>query len=457
MQNHDSGYSCGYYICDCGEYYFQQSCGVPTDITYCANCHKKIGGLNQKLIKREEDNGVYKIMRIYPDEKNKTSVEARDDLKSIYGNKFENGYPYELFIDFEKRMKTEMNKDYKGILEQNYLLFIKETKSIRNIKNQITYRLLSFIIYANIYFSFKCGYLSLNDINKNNYIPIEEKPYEGPYSIDDSYNDYRANLLNNRKNGISDEKFIIEILRLNWVLLEKQLKEKNINNIQIFINTIINDLFNLMKNCNEMSTPEQRNIFESNFEDFINSSIKNYEKNSKEYIKNIDNMKDINVEIEYKILETDSMLSSIEDIFPYYYEFLSIPLVKENDIKDLLKSIENAEKKYPVLCSYLNINKRHMECLQTFSQINNFVNYTIEHYSNAISREEARNKKIIEEIKNKNIPTNLFNEFLKAFNDNKLYEISNQFDCHAFKFVLRKFSKDDPLSNFLIDNGVQSY
>ena len=43
------------------------------------------------------------------------------------------------------------------------------------------------------------------------------------------------------------------------------------------------------------------------------------------------------------------------DIFPYYYEFLSIPLVNENDIKDLLKSIENAEKKYPVLCSYLNL------------------------------------------------------------------------------------------------------
>ena len=41
--------------------------------------------------------------------------------------------------------------------------------------------------------------------------------------------------------------------------------------------------------------------------------------------------------------------------------------------------------------------------------------------------------------------------------DEKLYEIANQFDCHAFKFALRKFSKDDPLSNFLIDNGVQSY
>ena len=59
-----------------------------------------------------------------------------------------NAFALRYFSDFEKRMKTEMNKDYKGILEQNYLLFIKETKSIRNIKNQITYRLLSFIIYV---------------------------------------------------------------------------------------------------------------------------------------------------------------------------------------------------------------------------------------------------------------------------------------------------------------------
>ena len=31
---HTDGYSCGYYICDCGEYYFQQPCGVPTDISF---------------------------------------------------------------------------------------------------------------------------------------------------------------------------------------------------------------------------------------------------------------------------------------------------------------------------------------------------------------------------------------------------------------------------------------
>ena len=92
--------------------------------------------------------------------------------------------------------------------------------------------------------------------------------------------------------------------------------------------------------------------------------------------------------------------------------------------------------------------------MQTFSSINNFVNYTIEHYSNTISREEARSRKIKDELKN-NIPKNLFNKFLKAFNEHKLYEIATQYECHNFKFKLRKFSEEDPLSNFLIDNGIQ--
>ena len=163
-----------------------------------------------------------------------------------------------------------------------------------------------------------------------------------------------------------------------------------------------------------------------------------------------------NLEIEYKILERENMIENVEFKYPYYYEFLSIPLVKEDDIKEKLKSIENVERIYPVLYNYLNANKKQIEYLQTFSKINNFVNYTIEHYSNAISREEAGRKKISDEI-GKDIPSNLFNEFLNAFNEHKLYEIATQFDCHNFKFPLRKFSKDDFLSNFLIDNGVQGY
>ena len=160
ITRHDGGgYSAGYYICDCGEYYYQQPCGVPVDITYCANCHKEIGGKDERLVIREEDNGQYKIMRIYPNETNKNNVQARGDLQSRYGRNFENGYPNKLFSEFEVEMKAKMNNDFKGISEQNYLLFINETKNIRNL-SQISFRILNFIIYSNIYFAYKCGFIT---------------------------------------------------------------------------------------------------------------------------------------------------------------------------------------------------------------------------------------------------------------------------------------------------------
>ena len=456
-KHHSNGYCDGYYICDCGEYYFQVYCGVPIDISICANCHKKIGGLKEKLVIRDEDHGEYKIMRIYPDEKNKNDVQQRQDLKKIYGKKFENGYPNKIFKDFEEEMIKKMNQDYMGIFEPSYLFFIKETKNIRNL-SQITYRLLNFIVYSNIYFNLKCGFLSLEDINNNKYIPVEEKDYEEAKEEGYSYNDFRMKLLNRRKKGISDEKNIIEIIRLNWTLLEKQLKEKNVNNIQIFINCITKDLFFLIKDSTDMSTPEKRNLFETEIESLVNKHINNYKNNSENYLRNAENIRANNLEIEYQILEKENMINNVESKYPFYYEFLSIPLVDENDIKELLKTIEKAEKKYPVLCSYLNTNKNNIKYLQTFIQINNFVNYTIERYSNAISRVDAKKIKIKDEL-GKNIPKNIFNDFLKAFNDYELYKIATKYECHELKgkITIRKFSKEDYLSNFLIDNGVQDY
>ena len=457
-QAHSGGYTKGYYICDCGEYYFQAPCGVPIDISQCANCLKEIGGLDERLVIRKEDNGKYKIIRIYPDEQNRLDVEARTDLKNRYGPNFEKGYPYKLFKDFENEMIEKMNNDYKGIMEQSYLFFINETKAVRKM-SQITYRLLNSIIYSNIYFNLKCGYLTFEDINNNKFIPVQEKSYEeADLLADDSYNDYRINLLNKRKKGISNEKDIINILRLNWTFLEKKLKEKNVNNIQIFINTIITELFDSMKKSSDMSTPEKRNQFETEIESLVNKYISDFAKNAENYQKSVENIKSTNLEPEYQILERENILETVELKYPFYYEFLSIPLVKEDDIKELLRSIQNAEIIYPVLHSYLNSNKKEVEYLQVFSQINNFVNYTIEHYSNAISREDAKKKKISEEL-GKDIPLNLFNQFLKGFNDHELYKIATQYECHNLKekIEIRKLTKNDYLSNFLIDNGVQDY
>jgi len=108
-----------------------------------------------------------------------------------------------------------MNKEYKGILEHNYLFYISENKKIRNL-NPISYRILNFIIYSNIYFSYKVGFLTLEEIRNNKLVPLKEEPYKGNYTKESCfYNVYRAELLTNRKNGIKDENDIIEILNIN--------------------------------------------------------------------------------------------------------------------------------------------------------------------------------------------------------------------------------------------------
>ena len=459
-KNGDGGYSNGYYICDCGEYYFQQPCGVPVDINFCANCYKKIGGLDEILIKREEDNGQYKIMRIYSSQNNKNNVQARGDLQSRYGTNFENGYPNKIFSEFEIEMKAKMNDNYKGILEQNYLLFINETKKIRNL-NQISFRILNFIIYSNIFFSYKCGFISLEEINNNKYVPIKEDPYKGNYSDEDedSYNDYRARLLNKRKEGIKDENSILELLYINWVLLDKYLKEKGVESIQIFLNSIFSDLYVTIASSGEMSTIEERSLFENNINDLIDRAINNYRSNSEEYHKNIEQIMSQNLEINYIILEKNSIMKNANIIYPYYYEFLSIPLIEENQLIEILKSIENAKSQYPVLCAYLNTDKKDIDYLQTFTQINNFVNYTIEYYTNQISRAKAKSVKIKDEVTAKNIPSDLLEGFLKGFNESGIYKIASRYDCHDLtkRFDLRELTKEDNLSCFLIDNGIQYY
>jgi len=206
----------GFYICDCGEYYFQVPCGVPLDISKCANCGKEIGGKNQKLVIRKEDNGEYKIMRIYSNENNRRAVQSRPDLKRIYGNNFERGYPYKIFSKFKEEILVKLQKEYKGISEQSFLFFITE-KDIRNLNN-ISFRLLNFIIYSNIYFAYKCGIISLNDIKINKLVPIKENKYKGKYNGDECYyNGYRKEILDKRRdlNDKNVENAIIYILNVN--------------------------------------------------------------------------------------------------------------------------------------------------------------------------------------------------------------------------------------------------
>ena len=172
----------------------------------------------------------------------------------------------------------------------------------------------------------------------------------------------------------------------------------------------------------------------------------NIKKLTKEYF-----LEELFKEIDFNILENDNMIKNIEYKYPFYNELLSIPIVKENNIKEFFKRDENAKRKYPILYSFLNTNKENLKYLKSFKEINNFVNYMREKYSYKISRDEAKYIKIKDEINKNNIPADLFNNFYKVYKQFELYKITDKY----IKSLLppRELSKEDSLSFFLIDDG----
>ena len=144
-------------------------------------------------------------------------------------------------------------------------------------------RILSFIIYSNIFFNYILGYINDEEILEKQLIPFKEEILKGEFmgKEDDEDNSagnweaYRIEILNKRKTPrkISD---IINILKTIWELLNNALNNKNIINIHCFMNIIFTPLNNLIKNSKEMKTTEDRREFEKEFDKIVNNYITDY-------------------------------------------------------------------------------------------------------------------------------------------------------------------------------------
>ena len=155
-------------------------------------------------------------------------------------------------------------------------------------------------------------------------------------------------------------------------------------------------------------------------------------------------------EIDYNILENNTIIQNAEIQYPFYYEFITIPLVEKNYIKDIINSDKDAQNKYPVLYNFLNANFKELGYLQSFRKINNFIKHMIEVYSYRISRYEAKTIKIKDELCRRDIPENLFENFFDAYNTYELYKISNRYIKK--ELPPKRLCREDYLSYFLIDN-----
>jgi len=450
------GYGEGFYICNCGEWYYNPYCGVPVNITSCINCGKEIGGNDQILTKRGKENYEKEIFRVYYDEDNKNNVEEREDLIEIYSKGW---YDSILLNDFKIEIENKMNQDYKGIICNNYILFANENKKVREL-SQVSYRILSFIIYSNVFFNYILEYIKDEEIFEKQLIPFKEEIFKGEFmgKEDDQDNSagkweaYRIEILNKRKTPrkISD---IINILKTIWELLNNALNNKNIINIHCFMNIIFTPLNNLIKNSKEMKTTEDRREFEKEFDTIVNNYITDYTILSKSYLEVSDS---------FKIIDKDPVLgfpSNLDNEYPYLYDLFSVKTISVDRLKNILDSIDNAYDLYPVLINYLETNNESIEYLQNINLMNDFVIFTIENYSYQIDREKAKNTSMSKEVKNKKIPEKPFQNFKIAFNEHKIYLRELQYNCHPLKNVIEEKELDEkkdtnlPLFSFLIDNG----
>lgn len=450
----------GFYICNCGEWYHNPFCGVPVNTTNCLNCKKEVGGIDEILTKRGKDKYDKEIIRIYYDENNKRNVETREDLIERYGNEW---YDSMLLKDFNKEMETKMNQDYKGINYNNYLIFVNQNKKVREL-SQVSYRILNYIIYSNILFNYLLDYLTLDDLQRKNIVPIKEEIFNGELTNQDNkYDDFssgfwetfRLKILENREKerNIND---ILHIININWQLLKKALEKENISNIYCFMNIIFDEMNKTIKNSKGMKTPEERVDFEREFNEIICKYILNFNELSENYIK---------LSKIYEGTSKDPILGfpqNIEEEYPYLYQLFSIRSVSKKSIMEIMDSIENSEDLYPALYYYLHTNEDAINYLQNINLMNEFVLFTIENYSYQIDREKAKNLKMSSEIRNGKIPIGPFNNFKLAFNEHELYLKELQYNCIPLTSIDKKKLdevKDPslPLYSFLIDNGDIAY
>ena len=457
------GYGDGFYVCNCGEWYYNPPCGVPVNTTNCLKCKKEIGGNKEILTKRGKEKYEKEIIRVYYDENNKMNVEKREDLIKRYKGHW---YDSILLKDFKIEIENKMNKDYKGILNNNYLLFVNENKKIRKM-SQISYRILSFIIYSNIYFNYILGYINDKDILEKELVPIEEEEFKEQLIEKEIVNweSFRIEILKKRTESrkMND---ILNILKKIWELLNKALIKENVPNIHCFINIIFTPLNDLIKNSKEMKTPEERNEFEENFDKIVKSYIKNYlsEEKSEEkynsfqnYIKINDSFQTINND---PVLGFPSFIEQNNPKYRYLNDLYSVKTVSIEELKNILKTIENSFDLYPVLNNYLETNKESIDYLQNINLMNDFVLFTIENYSYQIDRDTAKKLNMKSEIRKKKIPEKSFQNFKIAYNDHKIYLKEPQYNCHVLKKDIIPIKKLDenidpllPLFSFLIDNG----
>ena len=349
----------------------------------------------------------------------------------VFKNIEEKNKEFNRFKDTDELIPNILLSDYKtkvidpllktecyGIAKMDRSIFIQKDKKIRNL-SQVGYRLLNYILYSHLFFSYCLGYL--NDEFQNKYL--------------------------------SDDMNFIKIIKINWELLEEALFNRGITLIQIFLNFIFDKISKLLKKCPEIKTIEERNKFEDSIEKILEETYKEYENYSNIYLNS--NLKLHNLDKENLksiILELYNPEDYPEEKYPFLKFFMITRYQSEESFINELYKISNYDKLYPLITSYINPENDKIKYLKELPKYNKFINLMINKYSYRISRNEAHIKKINEEdifkINENNFRETL-EEFIKVWN--KISAYCTKYKCHQMEEEI--LNNQMALENFLIDDG----
>ena len=240
--------SCGCYVCSCGIYYNIDPCGFPTSrrTFKCQGCGKDCGW-GPKVIKDKGASNHGMIIReghyrIFKDKAQKVSQMSRwNDPDENIPNKLYEEYSKEVYEKYGKNSAFGFNS-----VDRDY--FEKQDKKIRKLSS-IGYRLLNFISYSHLFFSY-----CLDNI-KN-----------------DELNQYLIRTCN-----------ILKIIQIDWDFLKEDLQKENIGSIQIFLNMIFKDLSKLIRNFKITKNDLDRENFEIQVEELIKKCMEKYHDYSEKY------------------------------------------------------------------------------------------------------------------------------------------------------------------------------
>jgi hypothetical protein len=267
--------------------------------------------------------------------------------------------------EFKEQYIRPLYRKEKGLNKVDINNFKKENKIIRNL-SQISYRLLNYILYCNLFFA----KLFTQSERFDNYLP------EGMTWI--------------------------TMIKECFTKLKIELEIKGIKHLEIFMNCVFKDLFDKLHNQECINNYEDLINFEDELEELIQKKIKTAEEE-------IDNFKKLESD---SIKDEKSAIALIKEIydkskyknngFQFYEFFYYTDYLDEDYINNILKGRD--ENNYPVLTKYLQYKKQKKSkdkddikdkySLDDLYLFNKTLKLFNDKYSNQISRDWAERQTI---------------------------------------------------------------